>query len=100
MQIILSLWLNKRELSPRHRRSIPKNNFENFFEYTDLDEYVNGEPIDPLETGQWLLATNPIDFNCYMSGGRILYREEGPSICVHDDDDPCNFVYHDANGDE
>ena len=71
-----------------------------FFEDTDFSAYVNDEPLDPLETGDWYLATNPIDFNCYMSGGLIAPGEEGTSICVYNDRWPCNFVYHDADGNE
>ena len=72
-----------------------------FFEDPDFAAMMYEiETLDPLETGDWDLSTKLIDFNCYMSGGRIEGGEEEAFNCVHDADSPCNFVYCDANGDE
>ena len=72
-----------------------------FFEDPDFetDMYVV-DSLDPLETESRELATKVIDFDCYMSGGRIDLESETWTFCIHDDEAPCNFVYYDANGNE
>ena len=66
----------------------------------DLDLFVV-DTLDPLETGDDTKATKVIDFDCYMSGGRLESDGLSEALdCVHDADHPCNFGYYDELGDE